>query len=116
MLQLACAWNLAHPAVRSVAPTLIQESGPGARAIEDKRAELAAVQAVSPLSSEEVREIRAIGENRGSMALKGASAEYSGARAADRWELDDELSAVAARWAIDPRRDLLKEELFTANR
>ena len=25
MLQLACQWNLAHPAVRCVAPTLIQE-------------------------------------------------------------------------------------------
>ena len=42
MLQLACAWNLAQPAVRCVAPTLIQESGPGARPVEDKRAELAA--------------------------------------------------------------------------
>src|SRR3954454_12232446 len=28
MLQLACQWNLAHPAVLTVAPTLIQESGP----------------------------------------------------------------------------------------
>ena len=43
MLQLACQWNLAHPAVRCVAPTLIQESGPDARPIEDKRAELAAL-------------------------------------------------------------------------
>ena len=43
MLQLACAWNLAQPAVRCVAPTLIQEAGAGARPIEDKRAELAAV-------------------------------------------------------------------------
>ena len=42
MLQLACQWNLAHPTVRCVAPTLIQESGSDARAIEDKRAELAA--------------------------------------------------------------------------
>ncbi len=29
MLQLACAWDLAHPAVACVAPTLIQEGGPG---------------------------------------------------------------------------------------
>ena len=43
MLQLACAWNLAQPAVRCVAPTLIQEGGADARPIEDKRAELAAV-------------------------------------------------------------------------
>src|SRR6202163_2837628 len=41
MLQLACAWNLAHPAVRCVAPTLIQESGRTARPVESKRAELA---------------------------------------------------------------------------
>src|SRR5271156_5007682 len=49
MLQLACAWNLALPGVRCVAPTLIQESGTGGssmpRPIEDKRAELAAVTA-----------------------------------------------------------------------
>ncbi len=43
MLQLACAWNLAQTPVRCVAPTLIQEPGPRARPIEDKRAELAAV-------------------------------------------------------------------------
>ena len=43
MLQLACAWNLAQPAVACVAPTLIQERGAHARAIEDERAELTAV-------------------------------------------------------------------------
>ena len=43
MLQLACAWNLAHEPVACVAPTLIQEPGEDARPIEDKRAELAAV-------------------------------------------------------------------------
>ncbi len=42
-MQLACQWNLAHPAVRCVAPTLIQEAGAAARPIEDKRAELAAL-------------------------------------------------------------------------
>ena len=40
-LQLACTWNLAHAPVRCVAPTLIQEAGPGAKPIERKRAELA---------------------------------------------------------------------------
>ncbi len=116
MLQLACAWNLCHPAVRCVAPTLIQESGPGARTIESKRAELAAVAASSPLSPEEVRELRELGDNSGSMTLKGASPEYSGAPVADRWELDDELVGVAARWGIDPARDLLKREAATVNR
>jgi len=112
MLQLACAWNLAHEPVRCVAPTLIQESGADARPIEDKRAELAALGAgdgarvEAALSAEEVRAIRAIGENTGSMALKGASLEHEGAPRADRWGLDEELSNVARRWRIDPRRDL----------
>jgi aryl-alcohol dehydrogenase-like predicted oxidoreductase len=106
MLQLACAWNLAHAPVRCVAPTLIQESGSGARPIEDKRAELAAVTADTRLSSEELAAIREIGNNAGSMTLKGASPEYDGSPRADRWELDGELAAVAGRWNIDPRRDL----------
>jgi len=116
MLQLACAWNLAHEQVRCVAPTLIQESGAGARPIERKRAELAAVGPSSPLSAEEVRELREIGDNTGTMTLKGASPEYSGAPLADRWELDGELSALAARWQIEPERDLVKRQRTTANR
>jgi aryl-alcohol dehydrogenase-like predicted oxidoreductase len=115
MLQLACAWNLAQPSVRCVAPTLIQEAGPGARAIEDKRAELAAVGGPAPLGAEEVQAIRAIGENLGSMSLKGGNPEYTGEEAADRWGMDERLAAVAARWGIDPGRDLLKHELSTAN-
>ena len=43
MLQLACLWNLGQPGVRCVVPTLIQEAGDGARPVEDKRAELAAL-------------------------------------------------------------------------
>ncbi len=114
MLQLACAWNLAHDAVSCVAPTLIQESGEDARAVEEKRAELAAVAAPSPLSAEEVAQLREIGDNSGSMVLKGASPEYDGEPVADRWQLDDELSAVAERWRIE--RDLLKVERATVNR
>jgi aryl-alcohol dehydrogenase-like predicted oxidoreductase len=106
MLQLACAWNLSQPAVRCVAPTLIQESGSGARLIEDKRAELAALPAQERLTAEELREIRAIGENTGCMTLKGASLEHDGSPRADRWGLDDELSALAGRWGIDPARQL----------
>jgi aryl-alcohol dehydrogenase-like predicted oxidoreductase len=110
MLQLACAWNLAQPAVRCVAPTLIQESDADpahpARAIEDKRAELAALDPNVRLSAEEVAAIRAIGENAGCMALKGASVEYDGPPLADRWGLDERLSAVAGRWGIDPAAQL----------
>jgi aryl-alcohol dehydrogenase-like predicted oxidoreductase len=109
MLQLACAWDLAQSAVRCVAPTLIQEPGAGARAIEDKRAELAAVPdliARSPLSAEETRRMREIGENTGCMALKGANPAHEGPPRADRWGLDGELEGVAGRWGIDPARDL----------
>jgi aryl-alcohol dehydrogenase-like predicted oxidoreductase len=112
-LQLACAWNLAQDPVACVAPTLIQERGPAARPIEDKRAELAAVHLPSPLSAAEVQAIRAIGDNGGSMTLKGASAEYHGEPQPDRWELG-ELAAVAARWGIEPARDLAKRELAPA--
>jgi aryl-alcohol dehydrogenase-like predicted oxidoreductase len=115
MLQLACAWNLAQPAVRCVAPTLIQESGVGGgsipRPIEGKRAELAAVTRGAQLSAEEVQAIREIGDNSGCMTLKGASAEHEGSPRPDRWEIDDELSAVARLWSIDPRRDLLARRL-----
>ena len=108
MLQLACAWNLAHGPVRCVAPTLIQEPGEGARPVEDKRADLAAVPAAPVLSADEVAEIRGIGDNTGSMALKGAAVGFEGAPAADRWPLSEELSAVAGRWGIQPERDLVK--------
>ena len=107
MLQLACAWNLAQPGVRCVVPSLIQESGPDARTIEDKRAELAAVATQGSLSEEEILAIRAIGENTGCMTLKGASLEHDGEPRADKWGVDDELSEVAGRWGIDPKRDLL---------
>ena len=116
MLQLACAWDLAQPAVRCVAPTLIQEAGPHARAVEDKRAELAALDPAVRLSAEELDSIRAIGENTGSMALKGASVEHEGASLPDRWSLDEELAEVAQRWSIDAARDLRKHEESTAKR
>jgi aryl-alcohol dehydrogenase-like predicted oxidoreductase len=115
MLQLACAWNLAQPAVRCVAPTLIQERGSDARPIEDKRAELAALATLELdgtrfgelLSTEEVAAIGAIGDNSGCMTLKGASPEHEGPARPDRWAMDDELAALARRWRIDPERDLL---------
>jgi aryl-alcohol dehydrogenase-like predicted oxidoreductase len=106
MLQLAAQWNLAHEPVRCVAPTLIQEPGPEAKPVERKRAELEDVPAQIVLSDTEGAEIRAIGDNTGCMALKGASPQYTGEPVADRWPLDDELQALAERWAIEPGRDL----------
>jgi aryl-alcohol dehydrogenase-like predicted oxidoreductase len=105
-LQLACQWNLAHHPVATVAPTLIQEPGDGAKAIEQKRAELAAVPAEAVLTEEEVAELRAIGDNYGSMALKGATPDHDGEPRPDRWGVDDELAELAGRWGIDPERDL----------
>jgi aryl-alcohol dehydrogenase-like predicted oxidoreductase len=101
---LACRWNLAHEPVRCVVPTLIQE--PGGRPVEAKRAELAAVPRDVLLSAGEVAEIRAVGDNTGSMALKGAAPGFAGEPGPDRWPLTGELEALAARWSIDPRRDL----------
>ncbi len=115
MLQLACAWNLEMPPVHCVAPTLIQERGTDARPVEDKRAELAAVAALAEagfgLSTEELNEIRQIGENSGCMALKGASVEHEGPALADRWPVYEDLTGVAQRWGIDPARDLTQHEL-----
>jgi aryl-alcohol dehydrogenase-like predicted oxidoreductase len=104
-LQLACQWNLAHAPVRCVAPTLIEEPG-AAKPIERKRAELAALPREVVLSAEEVAEIRAIGDNSGCMTLKGASPQYDGEPVADRWPVTGDLRELAARWAIEPERDL----------
>jgi aryl-alcohol dehydrogenase-like predicted oxidoreductase len=106
MLQLAAAWNLAHGPVACVAPTLIQEAGEHARPIEAKRAELAAVPAEAVLDDDEVAELRVIGDNAGSMTLKGAAVGYDGPPAADRWPLAPDLEALGRRWGIEPARDL----------
>ena len=106
-MHLACHWNLAQPAVECVVPTLIQEAGPDARTIEDKRGELATVTEEIVLGADDVATIRAIGDNSGCMALKGASPGHEGEERPDRWPLDDELAAVGERWGIDPTRDLV---------
>jgi aryl-alcohol dehydrogenase-like predicted oxidoreductase len=104
-IQLACQWNLSHEAVECVAPTLIQEAGENARPVEDKRAELAGLPE-QRLGSLEVEQIRSIGDNTGSMTLKGASPEHEGAERADRWTISDELVAAGRRWGVDANRDL----------
>ena len=40
------------------------------------------------LSAEEVAEIRAIGDNTGSMLLKGATPDFEGEPLPDRWPID----------------------------
>ena len=108
LIQLACQWNLAHDPVACAAPTLIQEVGEHAKSIEDKRAELAGLPAQLRLSYDDVATIRALGDNTGSMLLKGASPEFSGVEQPDRWTLDEHLKSVAARWQIEPGRDLIQ--------
>ena len=105
-LQLACEWNLSHDPVACVAPTLIQEAGRDAKPIELKADELAGVAAESPLSAAEVDQLRAIGDNTGSMLLKGATPDHEGDERPDRWAVGPELAALAARAGIEPERDL----------
>ncbi|HEY4281282.1 MAG TPA: aldo/keto reductase [Conexibacter sp.] len=105
-LQLACQWNLAHEQVRCVAPTLLQEAGPEAVPVERKREELAALPSEVVLSADEVEQLREIGDNTGSMALKGAATAHEGPALADRWSIDAPLLELAARWEIDPATDL----------
>jgi aryl-alcohol dehydrogenase-like predicted oxidoreductase len=107
-IQFACQWNLAHGPVHCVAPTLIQENGPAARRIEDKRAELAALPREIRLTAADIESIRRLGDNTGSMALKGASPEHDGDPQPDRWGLDERLEQVARRWQIEPGRDLAR--------
>lgn len=106
-LQLASWWNLAHPAVECVAPTLIEELE-SIKSIEAKREELAAVTGANPLSDAEVAELRALGDNANCMTLKGGSPDNPGEAVADSWPLDDSLRELAARWEIEPERELAK--------
>jgi aryl-alcohol dehydrogenase-like predicted oxidoreductase len=107
LIQLACQWNLAHEPVRCVVPTLIQEVGPAARAVEDKRADLAALPPELRLTPSDLEAIRVLGDNTGCMTLKGANPDHEGEERPDRWPLDAELQEIAQRWSIDPARDLV---------
>ena len=90
-----------------MAPTLIQESTPDAKPIERKREELAGVPVKVVLSDAEVAELApAIGDNTGSMLLKGATPDHEGDERPDRWPLDAARAELARRWGIDPERDL----------
>ena len=105
-LQLACQWTLAQSMVECVAPTMIQEIGEGARPVEEKRAELAALPAEILLTEDEIELISKVGDNAGCMALKGASPVYDDVPVADAWPIDEQLAKLAARWEIDPDSQL----------
>lgn len=106
LLELASAWTLAQPAVECVVPTLVQEAGPGVKTVEEELEELSKVSGEKKLPHGTIGEMTGIGNNRNSMALKGASAQYSGSAQADQWPLTPALAEVAARWGIVPDRDL----------
>jgi hypothetical protein len=59
------------------------------------------------LSEADVQAIRSLGDNTGSMALKGGNPDHEGVERPDRWALDENLEAIAARWSIDPSQDLV---------
>jgi len=103
MLQLACLWNLSHPGVKSVIPTLIQEIE--GKPIEQKVDELAKLPDIK-LSEEDRERITYVGNNKGCMDLKGANRGHTGNPQADRWGLTKDLELVAKRWGIDPATDL----------
>jgi aryl-alcohol dehydrogenase-like predicted oxidoreductase len=105
LLQLACLWNLSHRPVRSVIPTLIQEADPGGKTIERKVEELATLPQLA-LTESECALLEEIGNNKGCMALKGASRAHEGEPEADRWGVSEDLAAVGQRWSIDPEKDL----------
>ena len=109
-MQLACHWNLAHgpvalrgahadPGGRARTPARSRTSAPSWRRC---RREVA-------LSAAEIDELRAIGDNTGSMTLKGASPEHEGEERPDRWDLEPEHEELAERHGIAPERDLAQQ-------
>jgi aryl-alcohol dehydrogenase-like predicted oxidoreductase len=106
LLQLSCLWNLSHSSIHSVIPTMIQEVGAGAKRIEDKISELAALPELT-LDADELEELRRIGDNTGCMELKGGNPTHTGEPLPDRWGLTPDLAQVAERWHIEPSRDLV---------
>jgi aryl-alcohol dehydrogenase-like predicted oxidoreductase len=103
MLQVACLWNLSHPGVKSVIPTMIEEVN--GKPIEEKVEELAALPEIQ-ISAEDRERIAHIGNNKGCMDLKGASRGHTTTAQADRWGITKDLELVAKRWGIDPGVDL----------
>ena len=106
LLQLALLWTLSQPAVHGVIPTLIQETGDGAKPFEAKLDELAKLPELT-LDASEIEAIFQAGNNKGCMDLKGGNPGHNGDPLPDRWELNPDLTATSQRWGIDPTRDLV---------
>ena len=106
-LQLAAQWTLAQQGVHCVVPTFIQEAGEGHKTVEEQRRELATTPQDIVLSPDDIAEIDRLGDNRGCMALKGGTPGHSGEPMPDSWPMEPDLEQVAARWGIEPERDLV---------
>ncbi|PYI86749.1 MAG: general stress protein [Verrucomicrobia bacterium] len=113
MLQLACLWNLSQPGVKSVIPTLIQESGAAAKLIETKVEELASLPAIK-LTSADCDIMAAIGDNKGCMELKGATRSHAGEPLPDRWSLTPDHDRVAHLWGLNPDTELASSPKMVA--
>lgn len=99
-LQLSAIWDLSQEPVKSVVPTLIQEAYEGAKTIESKVDDLAALPDVR-LTPEEVKAMAIIGDNTGCMTLKGASERHLGQEPRpDEWPIREELLTVATQWGL----------------
>ncbi len=107
LLQLACQWTLAQQAVHSVVPTFIQENGDH-KTVEEQRAELGAVPEEILLTPDEIAEMTRLGDNKGSIPLKGGTPAHRGEQRPDSWPMAPDLDAIAARWGINPDRDLVE--------
>jgi aryl-alcohol dehydrogenase-like predicted oxidoreductase len=104
-LQLACGWCLQQTAIQSVVPTLIEEQGAETKAISTKLRELAELPSFT-LTEDDLDLIARVGNNRGCMALKGASVRHTADPLPDQWSISRDLAQVAERWKIDPAQDL----------
>lgn len=93
-LQYAANWNLSHPAVKCVIPTFVQEPGEGARSIESKIEEMAALPLVD-LEPGEVETVRQLGDNTDCMLLKGASQRHEVSERCDEWPMRPDLLETA---------------------
>jgi hypothetical protein len=84
---------------------LIEEQGSEAKTISTKLCELAELPSFT-LTDEELDLIARVGDNRGCMALKGASVRHTADPLPDQWSVSRDLAQVAERWKIDPAQDL----------
>jgi len=101
MIQFASLWNLSQDPVKCVVPTVIQEAGDHAVPIEDKIRDYAATSEDFRFSAEEIETIRAMGDNTGCMALKGASQRHDGpCDRPDEWPMRDDLLELAGQYGL----------------